>query len=145
MQQFEYKVVSAPRKGEKAKGARGTAERFGVALERVMNDLARDGWEYLRADALPCEERVGLTGSATHFHHMLVFRRALAQPAALPRRPAVEAPAPRSVADVADLIPEPAEERTVLSPFAAPVPGKAPALGPATTPAPVVPFPNGRG
>jgi hypothetical protein len=75
---YEYKVVPAPRQGEKTRGAKTTADRFAVALTRLMNDLGRDGWEYLRADTLPCEERAGLTGKTTAFQHMLVFRRAAA-------------------------------------------------------------------
>ncbi|MFM2391399.1 MAG: hypothetical protein RLZZ437_2954 [Pseudomonadota bacterium] len=78
MTQFEYKVVPAPAKGEKVRGAKTTADRFAVTLTGVMNDLGRDGWEYLRADTLPCEERVGFTGRQTTFQHMLVFRRAIA-------------------------------------------------------------------
>jgi hypothetical protein len=78
MQQFEYKVVPAPTRGEKVRGAKTTAERFAAALMAVMNDLGRDGWEYLRADTLPCEERVGLTGKSSSFLHMLVFRRQVA-------------------------------------------------------------------
>ncbi|HMO72507.1 MAG TPA: DUF4177 domain-containing protein, partial [Paracoccaceae bacterium] len=103
MQDFEYRVVPAPRKGEKVRGARSVAERFGVALAHVMNDMARDGWEYLRADTLPCEERVGLTGTATHFHHMLVFRRALARPvlAAAPLTAAPLTAAPLTAAPMA--------------------------------------------
>jgi hypothetical protein len=80
MQQFEYKVVPAPQRGEKVRGAKTTAERFAAALMAVMNAQGRDGWEYLRADTLPCEERVGLTGKSSSFLHMLVFRRALAAP-----------------------------------------------------------------
>ena len=93
---FEYKVVPAPRRGEKARGARTTAERFAEALSHVMNDLGRDGWEYLRADTLPCEERVGLTGKATAFQNMLVFRRAVAAEAAAPvtADPPLTAPPP---------------------------------------------------
>jgi hypothetical protein len=74
---YEYKVSPAPRRGERARGAKTAADRFAVALARVMNDLGRDGWEYLRADPLPCDERVGLTGKETAVHHMLVFRRTL--------------------------------------------------------------------
>ena len=65
MQQFEYKVVAAPRRGEKTKGARTVQERFAHALSTLMNDLGKDGWEYLRSDTLPCEERIGLTGRTT--------------------------------------------------------------------------------
>lgn len=74
---YEYRVMPAPRRGEKVRGVKTTPERFGVALTNLMNQMAADGWDYLRADTLPCEERVGLTGRSTSFQTMLVFRRAL--------------------------------------------------------------------
>ena len=49
-------------------------------LTQLMNDLAREGWEYLRADTLPCEERSGLTGKSTTFQNLLVFRRVKTAP-----------------------------------------------------------------
>ena len=92
MQRYEYKVVPAPRRGEKMRGIKTTEGRFALALTQVMNELGRDGWDYVRTDALPCDERVGLTGSRTSFQHMLVFRRGLdAEAAAEPAAP----PAPR--------------------------------------------------
>lgn len=78
MKRFEYQVVPAPKKGEKTKGAKTPAERFAVALTQMMNKLGADGWEYIRADTLPCDERVGLTGSKAVFQNMLVFRREIA-------------------------------------------------------------------
>ncbi len=75
MDRFEYKVLPAPARGEKVKGVKTTQDRFAHALTMVMNQMAADGWEYLRADTLPCEERVGFTGKTTKFQHMLVFRR----------------------------------------------------------------------
>jgi hypothetical protein len=97
---FEYKVVPAPAKGQKGKGAKGAPERFALALETLMNDLAVDGWEYFRADTLPCEERTGLTGSTTVFQNMLVFRRASAvsESLPLPRANLPEPPAARPTA-----------------------------------------------
>jgi hypothetical protein len=77
MQQFEYRVIPAPRRGEKAPGAKTTPDRFAVALSHLMNDLGAQGWDYLRADTLPVDERVGLTGTKTTFQTMLVFRRAV--------------------------------------------------------------------
>ncbi|MDH3263881.1 MAG: DUF4177 domain-containing protein [Paracoccaceae bacterium] len=77
MTRYEYKVLPAPQRGVKAKGAKSTEARFAHALMEIMNELGRDGWEYQRTDTLPCEERVGLTGRATRFQNMLVFRRAL--------------------------------------------------------------------
>jgi hypothetical protein len=128
VQGYEYKVIPAPRRGEKARGARTVPERFAVALSQAMNDMAREGWEYLRADTLPCDERVGLTGTATHFQNMLVFRRALgpARPAAAPAAPAAAAPPPPG--DEAEAEPE-ATRLVALAPHAPE--GTAPALGPA--------------
>jgi len=73
---YEYKVVPAPMRGAKAKGLKTAEDRFAFALQTAMNDLARDGWEYLRADTLPCEQREGLMSKTTIFQNMLVFRRA---------------------------------------------------------------------
>lgn len=90
MTRYEYKVVPAPRRGEKARGARSTEDRFALALATLMNGLGRDGWEYLRADTLPVEERHGLTGRlSTSYQNMLIFRRVLDQAT----EPEAEAPA----------------------------------------------------
>ncbi len=100
---YEYKVVPAPEKGQKGKGVKGGRERFAHALETLMNSLGSEGWEYLRADTLPCEERAGLTGSTTTYQNMLVFRRERAlEPAGLLPPPkttttATTAPAPSVV------------------------------------------------
>lgn len=111
---YEYKVVPAPQRGEKAKGVKTTADRYALALMNAMNRLGREGWEYLRADTLPCEERVGLTGSRSTFQHMLVFRRPLAEGAVAPvvdSTPDAAVPKLGAATDVAE--------------------GAAPALGPA--------------
>ncbi len=79
MTHFEYRAVPAPERTEKVKGLRTTSERFAHALTGVLNDMARDGWEFLRAETLPCEERSGLLRRArVSEQHMLVFRRAAA-------------------------------------------------------------------
>lgn len=77
MSGYEYRVVPAPRRGEKARGVKTTEERFALALTQLMNKLGREGWEYQRADTLPVDERVGLTGSKTTYQNMLIFRRSL--------------------------------------------------------------------
>ena len=82
-----------------------------------MNNLSQDGREYLRADALPCDARVGLTGSKTTFQSDLVFRRVIE--AATELAPAL----PSAVAEMPS-------SRLVLSAAEAPE-GVAPALGPA--------------
>ena len=87
---YEYKVVPAPTRGVKAKGVKTVEDRFAHALQEAMNDLAAAGWEYLRADTLPCEQREGLMSKTTVFQNMLVFRRAKVAVAA----PVVAAPNP---------------------------------------------------
>ena len=78
MQRYEFKVLPAPRRGEKARGVKTTDERFALALSTLMNELGAEGWDYVRADTLPVDERSGLTGTKTTFHTMLVFRREIA-------------------------------------------------------------------
>lgn len=72
---YDYKVVPAPDRGEKTKGVKGPEGRFAAAIERIMNDMAERGWEYLRTDTLPSEERAGLTQTVTVWRNLLVFRR----------------------------------------------------------------------
>lgn len=72
---YEYKVIPAPRKGRKARGIKGAEARFSFAIQEVMNDLGAEGWEFLRSETLPSDERQGLTSSQTVFRSLLVFRR----------------------------------------------------------------------
>ena len=82
MTNYEYKVVPAPARAEKIKGVKNTDARFAHKLTQIMNELGADGWEYLRAEALPCEERTGLTRSLSVMTlNLLVFRRPVAQQA----------------------------------------------------------------
>ena len=117
MQRFEYKVIPAPKRGEKARGIKTTEDRFAYALTLLMNDLGAEGWDYVRADALPCEERAGFTGVKTTFQNVLVFRRVLAS--------AEDRPATRLLLSDA---PAPAPR---LGPAEAPVPASVPTVGPA--------------
>lgn len=89
---YEYKVVPAPRKGLKAKGLKTPGERFANALATTINQNAVDGWEYVRTETLPSEERQGLTGKTTVFQNMLIFRRQVST-AEASLRPVAQAPA----------------------------------------------------
>jgi hypothetical protein len=97
MPRYEFKVIPAPRRGEKARGVKTTDERFALALSGLMNSLGAEGWDYVRADTLPVDERSGLTGTKTSFHTMLVFRREIAAEAA-PAAPQLVATDPVFVA-----------------------------------------------
>lgn len=105
MPKYEFKVVPAPRRGEKARGVKTTEDRFALALTTLMNDLGRDGWDYLRADSFPVDERAGFTGTKTTQHLLLVFRRVIevAAPAA-PAPVAPAAPAPARASLMADAV-----------------------------------------
>lgn len=94
MQRYEYRVVPAPAQAGRVKGLKTAADRFAHGLAEVMNALGRDGWEYVRAESLPCEDRPGmLSRPVTTTVHLLVFRRPLGEPGALPSL-AEPAPAP---------------------------------------------------
>ncbi len=98
MSAYEYAVVPAPKKGLKARGVKTTEDRFANAIQTVMNEYGAAGWEYVRSDTLPCEERTGLTGRTTTFQNMLVFRKPLvATEAEAPPVAAVEAPAAEAI------------------------------------------------
>lgn len=111
MQRYEFKVIPAPRRGEKLRGLKTTEDRFALAMTNLMNELGRDGWDYVRADTLPVDERSGLTGTKTSYQNLLVFRRVLTENA-VAVAPQVEPMALRKLG--------PAET----------LPGVAPALGP---------------
>jgi hypothetical protein len=113
MQRYEYKVIPAPRRGTKSREAKTTEDRFALTLSTLMNDLGREGWEYQRAETLPCEERAGFTKTKTVEQIVLVFRRPLSVSSALAATLAepVAVPTPR------------------LGPAVEPPPGPAPAIG----------------
>jgi len=74
---YEYKVVPLPEKTPKVRGLKG-APLFSHGLQTLMNTEAQDGWEYLRAESLPDEERKGLMGTREMVtRNVLVFRREL--------------------------------------------------------------------
>lgn len=116
---FEYVAIPAPLRAEKAPGPKTPTDRYALAVTAELNRMAREGWEYLRADVLPSEERSGLTGRTTHYHNLLVFRR----PLALRETPEVTRPMP--------------EYPVAASPAQAPQP--TPHLPEAAAPAPAVP------
>lgn len=75
MRHFEYKAIPAPHQGTKAKGVKTTQDRFALSITEALNEMAAEGWEYVRAETLPCDERKGLTGTQTTYQNLLVFRR----------------------------------------------------------------------
>jgi hypothetical protein len=89
---YEYKVIPAPTKGKRGRGVKGAEARFANALEQVLIELGSEGWEYQRAETLPSTERSGLTGSATQWRHVLIFRRAMKTEDVAAQDPQLEEP-----------------------------------------------------
>lgn len=93
---FEYKVIPAPRRGQRAKGVKGAGGRFATAMEQILNEMGADGWQYQRAETLPADERHGvMRKKVEEYHNVLVFRRTLEieeKPAESPSRPFFVAP-----------------------------------------------------
>ena len=109
---YEYTVIPAPSRGEKAKGAKTPVDRFALSLAAELNRMAAEGWDYVRAETLPTEERSGLTGRSTLYHNVLVFRRLVAalETAAAPRaagQPQPEYPVSAAPARAPEKAPEP--------------------------------------
>ncbi|WP_134682000.1 DUF4177 domain-containing protein [Paracoccus ravus] len=118
---YEYTVIPAPSRGEKSKGAKTGIERFSATLAAALNEMAQDGWEYVRAETLPCEERAGLTGRTTIYHNILVFRRAVDDgEEILPIPVAAQEPEPVEADLPADQA-EPTPDAPVRPPFSEPM------------------------
>lgn len=79
---YEYTAIPAPTRGEKSAETKTPTDRYALTLGAELNRMAAAGWEYVRADVLPSEERSGLTGRTTVYHNLLIFRRTLAAGAA---------------------------------------------------------------
>ncbi|MEL6478018.1 MAG: hypothetical protein AAFR17_11895 [Pseudomonadota bacterium] len=77
---YEYKAVGGPEKGRRKRGAKSRSDRVAAALEDILAREAVEGWEYLRTDLIPVEERRGWLGRSQEIHRaVLVFRRQIAQ------------------------------------------------------------------
>ncbi|TNC52938.1 DUF4177 domain-containing protein [Rubellimicrobium rubrum] len=135
MQSHEYRVIPAPRRGVKIKGARTPEDRFARAVEGEMNRMALDGWEFVRSDTLPCEQKAGwFSKPTTVFQTLLVFRRSKVEEATVPvgaamPPPLAHATMPPAVPPLADLS-APARSLGLpdLQPAAAPAPSAPPHL-----------------
>ncbi|MEM9576022.1 MAG: DUF4177 domain-containing protein [Pseudomonadota bacterium] len=113
MSEYEYRVIAAPTKGQKAKGIKSAEDRYSHALELKMNEMAAEGWEYQRAEALPSVERSGLTSTKTTWHNLLVFRRLkIAAPKEIP----LTAPIPALSVQGGNPTPEPRADPPIVSP-----------------------------
>ncbi|WP_111429023.1 DUF4177 domain-containing protein [Rhodobacteraceae bacterium DSL-40] len=116
MSYFDYKAIPAPRRSKKARGVREPAELLALTITDTINEQAREGWEFLRAETLPAETPRGLFRRAVEEPvSLLIFRRE--RESREPRlearvealRPAPEPAAPRP-APVMEVAPAPQAE-----------------------------------
>jgi len=73
---FEYTLLPVPAPSKKAKGRKTIAERMAHALSEVLNEQAKNRWEFSGQEHFSCDEKSGLLGkekSVTLTY--LVFRR----------------------------------------------------------------------
>ena len=77
MTHYDYKVVPAPKRAKRVRGVHGVEDLFALTLTDAINEVARGGWEYVRAEHLPAESPRGwFRGGTTGEQTVLVFRRA---------------------------------------------------------------------
>ena len=74
---LEYKVVPAPVRAVKSKGLKTTADRFANTLAERINAEAAGGWQFLRTESLPCEERSRFGAARMSQQVVMVFAREL--------------------------------------------------------------------
>ena len=75
--EYEYKCIAAPEKARRRRGAKTRTDRVALAIEEILQAETKGGWEYLRADLIPVEEKSGIFGRTQEVHRaILVFRRA---------------------------------------------------------------------
>lgn len=113
MTKYEYKTLPAPRRERRMRGKKSGPEAFAAAIEAVLNDEAAAGWEFQRAESLPCDEKRGVFGRRHEvLHALLIFRRAIDAPVAA--APAVEAPRAAAARTEPAADPAPVKEFNVL-------------------------------
>lgn len=113
MPAYTYKIVPAPERARKIRGAKGPEARFAATLEEDLNAIGEDGWEFLRTETFSVEERSGLTGKKQVDRQVLVFRKALEEPA-VDVPPLTLRAAPERAPEEADPEPEEAKGPRIL-------------------------------
>ena len=76
MSHYEYKVVPAPKRAKRVRGVKTPEDLFALTLTDAINEVARQGWEYVRAEHLSAEAPGGwFRGGSSGEQTVLVFRR----------------------------------------------------------------------
>lgn len=87
---YEFRVIPAPLKADRIAGLRTDSDRMAYAWTMLLNEMADDGWDYVRADTLPNDNSADLTGTAPPTMTLLVFRRPFGLDSIVPGSPAAE-------------------------------------------------------
>lgn len=75
-QNYEYRTVPAPTRGARFKGLRSSDDAFSLTVTEMMNEQAREGWEYIRSDKLTQSRGIWPFRRSAPGRNLLVFRRA---------------------------------------------------------------------
>ncbi len=77
MERFEYRVVKCPSKSTKYTNLDKATDAFAQTLMDGMNELAIEGWQFVRNEAMVESRRTLLWGSSKRRQDYMVYRRAL--------------------------------------------------------------------
>lgn len=75
---YEYKCVGAPERPRRSRRAKTPSDRLASAMQKIIEEEAVNGWEYMRTDLLPVTEKSSFLGRTQEVHRaVMVFRRDL--------------------------------------------------------------------
>jgi len=77
MERFEYKLVKAPCQRKRFTGLKKSDDAFAITLTETLNDIASEGWQFLRKEEMSETRGNRLLGRRRRSHEYLVFRRQL--------------------------------------------------------------------
>jgi len=83
MTRYEYRAIACPEKASARRDLPKGADPFCATLSAAINDLAGDGWDYIRAETIEVRTRRFFRSRGEH-RTFLVFRRE-ARPLIQPR------------------------------------------------------------
>ncbi|MCF6273369.1 MAG: DUF4177 domain-containing protein [Rhodobacteraceae bacterium] len=73
---FEYKLLPVPAPAKKARGRKTVSDRFTHAFSEMLNEQAKDGWEFFGQETFPLIEKIGIMGKENPIKLCsLIFRR----------------------------------------------------------------------
>ena len=76
MSYYDYKIVPAPTSAKRVKGVKAASDLFAITLTEAVNEVARQGWEYVRSESMSADTPGGfLRRGKTEEVVLLVFRR----------------------------------------------------------------------